>query len=86
MLNRDIIRIFVKHMDIMKMLSAGEMYVAEISRKSGLKYPTVYARLKKLKEAGLVTFARADGKKLVRITENGRLLLEALEEVERSEE
>jgi len=85
-LNRDIIRIFVKHMDIMKMLSAGEMYVAEISRKSGLKYPTVYARLKKLKEAGLVTFARADGKKLVRITENGRLLLEALEEVERSEE
>jgi DNA-binding transcriptional ArsR family regulator len=86
MLNRDIIRVFVKHMDIMKMLSDGEMYVAEISRKSGLKYPTVYARLKKLKEAGLVTFARADGKKLVRITENGRLLLEALEEVEKSEE
>lgn len=84
-MSRDIIRIFVKHIDIMKMLNAGEMYVAELSRKSGLKYPTVYARLKKLKEAGLVTFARADGKKLVRITENGKLLLEALEEVEKGE-
>jgi|GEM_PF-3381547 DNA-binding transcriptional ArsR family regulator len=86
MVNRDVIRVFVKHIDIMKMLSSGEMYVAEISRKSGLKYPTVYARLKKLKDAGLVTFARADGKKLVRVTENGKLLLEALEEVEKGKE
>ena len=85
MVSRDIIRIFVKHIDLMKMLGEGEMYVAELSRKSGLKYPTVYARLKKLKEAGLVVFARADGKKLVRVTEDGRLLLEALEEVEKSE-
>jgi DNA-binding PadR family transcriptional regulator len=68
-------------LDILLTLQEGPSYGYELQKNLSLNRGTVYVHLNELQEAGMIEVDREeDDKKYYQLTENGELLLEALDE------